>query len=84
MREGRCTIDSSCVIALHHLGLLPQLSMLFSTVLIPKAVREELSKRRLSKDHLRFLFRELGIRLPWTAVNALLNKLGEKHLPLPT
>ncbi len=178
MREGRCTIDSSCVIALHHLGLLPQLSMLFSMVLIPKAVREELSKRRVSKDLLRFLFREyalfqrcddyekgtidfllaerkregsadrgeveavvqasqvgamvivddqwgrklaasfdlkfhgtlwilqrfqelelisatdlraylltlreLGIRLPWTAANALLNKLGEKHLPLST
>jgi hypothetical protein len=32
--------------------------MLFAVVLVPKAVRAELSRRRATKDHLRFLFRE--------------------------
>lgn len=49
MRVPRCTIDSSCVIALDHLDLLPQLSLLVSRVLVPKAVREELLKRRATK-----------------------------------
>ena len=31
----RCTIDSSCVIALDHLDLVPQLTFLFSVVLVP-------------------------------------------------
>lgn len=52
----RCTIDSSCVIALDHLNLVPMLSFLFSIVLVPKAVREELFKRRSAKDRLRSLF----------------------------
>jgi predicted nucleic acid-binding protein len=56
MRLPRCTIDSSCVIALDHLDLLPQLSFLFSRVLVPKAVREELLKQRSTKDRLRSLF----------------------------
>jgi predicted nucleic acid-binding protein len=56
MRARRCTIDSSSVIALDHLDLIPQLSVLFSIVLVPKAVREELSKRRRTKDRLRFIF----------------------------
>jgi predicted nucleic acid-binding protein len=34
----------------------PQLSILFSRVLVPKAVREDLFKRRLTKDRLQFLF----------------------------
>jgi len=55
MRAARCTIDSSCVIALDHLGLLPQLSLLFSVVLVPKAVREELFKRRRTKDRIQLL-----------------------------
>lgn len=58
MRPARCTIDSSCVVALQHLGLLPQLSMLFSTVLVPKAVRAEISKRRSGKDQLKMIFDE--------------------------
>jgi len=58
MRVPRCTIDSSCVIALDHLDLLPQLSLLFSRVLVPKAVREELLKRRATKDRLRSFFNE--------------------------
>lgn len=56
MRAPRCTIDSSCVIALDHLDLLPQLSLLFDRVLVPKAVREDLFKRRTTKDRLRLLF----------------------------
>lgn len=56
MRARRCTIDSSCVIALDHLDLLPKLSFLFSIVLVPKAVREDLFKRRATKDRLQFLF----------------------------
>jgi predicted nucleic acid-binding protein len=56
MRAPRCTIDSSCLIALDHLDLLPQLSLLFSRVLIPKAVREDLFKRRSTKDRLQVLF----------------------------
>lgn len=44
------------MIALDHLDLLPQLSLLFSRVLVPKAVREDLFKRRLTKDRLRSLF----------------------------
>lgn len=56
MRVPACTIDSSCVIALEHLNLLPQLSFLFTRVLVPKAVREDLFKRRTAKDRLQFLF----------------------------
>jgi len=56
MRAPRCTIDSSCVIALDHLNLLPQLSLLFSRVMIPKAVRQDLFKRRATKDRLQGLF----------------------------
>jgi predicted nucleic acid-binding protein len=52
-----CTIDTSCVVALDHLDLLPQLSLLFSQVLLPKAVRAELFKRRVTKDRLRVLLR---------------------------
>lgn len=56
MRAPRCTIDSSCVIALDHLELVPQLSLLFSEVLVPKAVRKDLFKRRATKDRLRGIF----------------------------
>ncbi len=56
MRAPRCTIDSSCVIALDHLGLVPQLSLLFSEVLVPKSVREDLFKRRATKDRVQGLF----------------------------
>lgn len=56
MSARRCTIDSSCVIALDHLDLVPQLSLLFSEVLLPKAVREDLFKRRVTKDRMRAIF----------------------------
>jgi predicted nucleic acid-binding protein len=60
MRSRRCTIDSSCIIALDHLQLVPQLSVLFSPVLVPKAVRNELFKLRAVKDRLQFLFSTYG------------------------
>lgn len=56
MRPRRCTIDSSCLIALDHLDLVPQLSVLFSIVLVPKGVQKELYKRRATKDRLKSLF----------------------------
>jgi predicted nucleic acid-binding protein len=60
MRSRRCTIDSSCIIALDHLQLVPQLSLLFSPVLVPKAVRKELFRRRVTKDRLQFIFSTYG------------------------
>lgn len=60
MRARRCTIDSSCLIALDHLHLVPQLSMLFSLVLVPKAVRSELFKLRATKDRLQLIFDTYG------------------------
>jgi predicted nucleic acid-binding protein len=60
MRSRRCTIDSSCIIALDHLQLVPRLSVLFSPVLVPKAVRNELFKLRAVKDRLQFLFSTYG------------------------
>lgn len=57
MRPPQCTIDSSCLIALDHLNLIPKLSVLFSSVLLPKAVRQELFKRTSTKDRLRAISR---------------------------
>jgi predicted nucleic acid-binding protein len=56
MRASRCTIDSSCVIALDHLELVPQLSLLFSIVLVPVAVRAELFKLQETEERLNFVF----------------------------
>jgi predicted nucleic acid-binding protein len=56
MMPSRGTIDSSCVVALDYLDLVPKLSFLFSIVLVPKAVRRELFKRRSAKERLRSLF----------------------------
>ena len=58
MRGRRSTIDSSCVIALDHVGLVPKLSVLFTSVLVPKAVRRELFKRRTTKDRLQAILEE--------------------------
>lgn len=49
------TIDTSCVIALDAIDLIPLLSFLFSRVWLPKAVRAELFRRRRTKDRLRAL-----------------------------
>lgn len=58
MRKPRCTIDSSCVIALDYLNLLPDFIFLFSSVHVPKAVREDLFKRRETKNRIQALFDE--------------------------
>lgn len=60
MPVGRCTIDTSCIVALDHLDLVPQLSLLFSVVLVPKAVRIEIFKERATKDRLQALFQTYG------------------------
>src|SRR6266702_5806529 len=64
MRTPRCTIDTSCVIALDHLDLMPKLSFLFSRVLIPKAVRSDLFRRRSTKNRVRALFRAYAFVKP--------------------
>jgi len=51
-------MDTSSVIALDHLGLLPQLSLLFSRVLLPKAVRAELFRRRKTKNRVQAILRD--------------------------
>ena len=56
MRSPKCTIDSSCVIAFDHVDLIPKLSRLFSELLVAKAVRQDLFKRRSTKDRVRSLF----------------------------
>ena len=56
MRSSSCAIDSSCVIALDHARLVPWLSVLFTRVLVPKSVRKELFKRRVTKDRLQAIF----------------------------
>jgi predicted nucleic acid-binding protein len=53
MQQPVCTIDASSVIALDRLNLLPQLSFLFSQVLLPGAVRTELFRRKATKDRLK-------------------------------
>ncbi len=60
MAKPAGVIDSSCVIALDALNLLPQLTYLFDHLLIPKAVREELYRRRRTKDRVKALLREYG------------------------
>ena len=51
-------IDASCVIALDAVNLLPQLTWLFGRLLIPKGVRTELYRRRITKDRIKALQRE--------------------------
>jgi predicted nucleic acid-binding protein len=46
------------VIALDAVNLLPQLTWLFGRLLIPKAVRTELYRRRITKDRIKALQRE--------------------------
>jgi predicted nucleic acid-binding protein len=53
-------IDASSVIALDALNLLPELTWVFSRLLVPKAVRVELNRRWLTKDRLKTLQREYG------------------------
>jgi predicted nucleic acid-binding protein len=51
----RAILDSSCAIALLEAELLPKLALLFSEVLIPSAVRKELSRRSMIKSALKRL-----------------------------
>ena len=51
-------IDTSCVIALDDLNLISQLTFVFDRLLIPKAVRTEPYRRRVTKDRIRALLRE--------------------------
>jgi predicted nucleic acid-binding protein len=74
-----CTIDASSVIALNHLNLLPQLSLLFDRVLLPKGVRAELYRRRITKDRLRailksFVFIERCNKYDQASVDVLLSE----------
>lgn len=64
MWPPRCTIDTSCVIALDLVDLLPKLSFLFSAVLIPRAVRSELFRRRRTKDRIQALLRDYSFLQP--------------------
>lgn len=64
MRKPSAVIDSSCVIALDALDLLPQMAWLFGRLLLPKAVRVELNRRRSTKDRLRALLRDYDFVQP--------------------
>jgi predicted nucleic acid-binding protein len=56
MRGPSRTIDSSCIFALDLVGVIPLLSVLFQSVLVPKAVREECFKNRSRRDRPQALF----------------------------
>lgn len=58
MAKPAGVIDSSCVIALDALNLLPQLTYLFDRLLIPKAVRTEIYCQQITKDRIESLMRE--------------------------
>ena len=70
MRRRRCTIDTSCLIALEVLGMIPSLSLLFEVVLVPRAVRREFYKRRSAKDQMRRLFRDFAFVRPCNEYDA--------------
>lgn len=57
-------IDTSCVIALESANLLPLLSVLFHRLMLPKAVRTELYRKRQTKDRLRALRRDYAFIIP--------------------
>jgi predicted nucleic acid-binding protein len=54
-------IDSSCIVSLDVLNLLPQLTYLFENIYIPKAVRRELYDVRSTRDRLRALLRQYAV-----------------------
>lgn len=54
----KAVIDTSCVIALDRLDLFPQASLLFSKLLVPKAVRTELNRHTQTKRRMRKRFTE--------------------------
>lgn len=76
-------IDTSCVIALDAAELLPQLAFVFHRLLLPKAVRTELNKRRRTKDRIRALQREYAFIVPCNdydqlAVDTVLTDLNRR------
>ncbi|HYM13423.1 MAG TPA: hypothetical protein VEU62_21975 [Bryobacterales bacterium] len=76
-------IDASCVIALDALKLLPQLTLLFHRLFIPKAVRHELYRRRLTKNRISALLKEYTFVQPCddydqAAVDVLLTERSRK------
>ena len=84
MRGRRCTIDSSCIVALDHADLVPLLSFLFTSVLVPHGTLWVLQQlydvRFVSSTQLRKALQSMldrGVRLPLKAVNSLLARLGE-------
>ena len=61
LAKRSAVIDSSCVIALDALDLLPQLTFLFENIHIPRAVRRELYDLRSTRDRLRALLRRYAV-----------------------
>lgn len=61
MPKRSAVIDSSCIISLDVLNLLPQLTYLFESIHIPKAVRRELYDVRSTRDRLRALLRQYAV-----------------------
>jgi predicted nucleic acid-binding protein len=60
MSLPKCAVDSTCLIALAELELLPKLSLLFDAVRVPKAVRSEVFRRRNTKHRLQKLLTSRG------------------------
>src|ERR1039457_347369 len=64
MQLPKAVLDTSCLVALDAVGALPLLSFLFSCVLLPRAVREELLRRSDMEERLSTLFREFAFIAP--------------------
>lgn len=79
--------DASCLIALDRLDLVPKLAFLFGRLLIPKAVRGELYRRRRTRDRIKALLKNCGFLHPCDdydqgAVDVLLTeraRVGKKN-----
>ena len=66
MPRRTATIDTSCLIALFHLGLLEKLADILDRVHIPKQVQEEISKKRSQRRRLRSVLRKSALYHPCT------------------
>ena len=64
MFRRTATIDSSCLIALHHVELLKELSLLFERIYVPQRVREEVSKKLSLRRQLKKLLKDLALYHP--------------------
>ena len=67
MHKRSAVIDTSCVIALEAIDALRLLAVLFSRLWVPKAVREDLFRRRRMKDRIRASFRAYAFVQPCSA-----------------